>query len=121
MSIPRGPDGHFHANITANGADMPVMVDTGASLLALRQSDARRAGVFVVPADFTVTLETAAGRVQGAPATLRRLELGSVRMRDVDVIVLEDRHLSTNLLGMNILGEFTEISIKQDRLVLSSR
>lgn len=45
--------GHFSTTASVNGSDIEVMVDTGASIVALTYEDAERAGIYVRPADYT--------------------------------------------------------------------
>ncbi len=46
-------DGHYYAKAEVNGRPADVMVDTGASMVALTYEDAERAGVRLKPSDFT--------------------------------------------------------------------
>src|SRR4051794_35533798 len=45
IQIDRSADGHFYADVQINGATVHMMVDTGASGIALSRDDARSAGV----------------------------------------------------------------------------
>ncbi len=88
-------------------------------MVALRASDAARVGLRPAPADFTVPVETANGRVLGAPAVLDEVEVGSVRVARVDALVLPDKALGGNLLGMSFLKRLGRFEIAGGRLVLS--
>ena len=48
---------------------------------------------------------TANGKVRGAPIKLKRVELGSISVEDVEGLVLPDSALSSNLLGMSFLSQ----------------
>src|SRR3979490_2186934 len=45
MSISRGDDGHFNVEAVIDGRRMDFLVDTGASVIALREGDAARLGI----------------------------------------------------------------------------
>ncbi|GGD13978.1 retropepsin-like aspartic protease family protein [Aquisalinus flavus] len=119
--IAKGRDGHFRTNVKLNYADVPVLIDTGASMLALRESDARKAGIYPRRDDYIYTVSTANGTVKAAAAEVRELTIGTVRIRNVEAFILPDEALATNLLGMNVLSQFGEVSFRGDRLVLDGR
>jgi len=54
VDLPVGPGGHFRANVEIEGRTVPMLVDTGASYVALSAEDADRLGVITRP-DFTMT------------------------------------------------------------------
>lgn len=121
IEIPKGRDGHFRTTVKLNYADVPVLIDTGASMLALRESDARKAGIYPRRDDYTYSVSTANGTVRAAGAEVRELTIGTVRIRNVEAFILPDEALATNLLGMNVLSQFGEVSFRGNRLVLDSR
>ena len=45
VELNREPDGHFYADVQVNGATLHMMVDTGATQIALSREDARSAGI----------------------------------------------------------------------------
>jgi aspartyl protease family protein len=103
-SIPRGANGHFEADAYVDGRRMGFMVDTGASVIALRQQDAARLGIRPAPRDFTARVTTANGIVFAAPAELASVELGGILLHNVAAVVLPDEALAQNLLGMSFLS-----------------
>ena len=94
------------------------MVDTGASVVALRSGDAARLGVRPMPSDFTALVRTANGVVKAAPAHLDSIEIDVSRVRDVQAIVLPDEALSQNLLGMSFLSRLHRYEFASGQLVL---
>src|SRR5690606_38682597 len=56
VEIRAAGNGHFYLDAEIQGRGIPVLVDTGASIVVLRESDARRAGIRVSRADYTVSL-----------------------------------------------------------------
>ncbi|MGD1888568.1 MAG: TIGR02281 family clan AA aspartic protease [Cohaesibacteraceae bacterium] len=112
--------GHVETYADIDGADMPVLIDTGATVVALRESDARRAGYRLRDRDFTVPVQTANGTKLAAPIVLRSVEIGSIRVRNVDALVSRDDQLSTNLLGMSFLGRLDGFRFHNGHLVLEN-
>jgi aspartyl protease family protein len=103
-SIPRGANGHFEAEAYVDGRRMGFMIDTGASVIALRQQDAARLGIRPAQRDFTARITTANGVVYAAPAELASVEVGGILVHNVAAVVLPDAALSQNLLGMSFLS-----------------
>ena len=119
MMIRATPGGSFLTEAVVDGAQVPVLVDTGASFLTLRESDAERAGIYVGGNDFVHEFSTANGTVSAARAQARYVELGPGRVDDVTVYVLPDSRLDISLLGMNVLRRFGNVSFGQDRLTIA--
>lgn len=111
--------GHFIFTGRVNGRPLSMLADTGATLVALRASDARTAGLIVLPGDYTARVSTAGGVAEAARVRLGEVEVGDIRVRDVDALVLSDEQLTTNLLGMSFLGRLKAFSIENGRLILS--
>jgi aspartyl protease family protein len=103
-SIPRGANGHFQADAVIDGRRIGVMVDTGASLIALRRQEASRLGIHPAQRDYTTKVSTANGIIFAAPIELRSVELGGIVVRNVAALVLPDEALAQNLLGMSFLS-----------------
>lgn len=96
--------GHFQVDARIDGRSVDFMVDTGASVIALRESSAARLGIHPTPRDYTAKASTANGVVKAAPVTLNRVEVNGITVRDVRAFVMPDEGLSTNLLGMSFLS-----------------
>ncbi|HEX2017307.1 MAG TPA: TIGR02281 family clan AA aspartic protease [Aurantimonas sp.] len=99
-------EGHFRAEARMNGRPVPVLVDTGATLVAIDATTARRLGVLLRPSDWRHTVQTANGDAAAAIARLDRIDLGPLSVRNVDVMVMRDGMLPTALLGMSFLNRF---------------
>ena len=102
--LTKGRNGHFAVDARVDGRRLTFMVDTGASHIALRQSEAARLGIYPRPSDFTVRVSTANGVTKAAMVQLRSVEVGDILVRDVPAIVHSDEGLSVNLLGMSFLS-----------------
>jgi aspartyl protease family protein len=112
------PDGHYYARAEVNGRPIDVMVDTGASMVALTYEDAERAGLRLHPADFTSQVSTANGVAAVAPVMLDRVSIGRITVRNVRAAVCERGRLEKTLLGMSFLSRLDGVGISQGRLVL---
>ena len=110
--------GHFLAEAIINRRPIDVLVDTGASSVAMSRSTARRLGVRVRRSDFVHTANTANGRIDMAVATLDRVRVGGVELRDVEAAVLPDGALDGVLLGMSFLGRLDSFRVEGGRLLL---
>src|SRR5262245_36240999 len=59
VEIDAESSGHFNAEAEINGRSVEVMIDTGATMVALSYEDAERAGLRLGDRDFTRTVSTA--------------------------------------------------------------
>ena len=109
--------GHFQTNVMVDGRSIEFLVDTGASSVALRESDAARLGIHPSARDYNVRMQTANGIGRAARVRLDRVELSGITVRDVDAVVVPDSALGTNLLGMSFLSR-VKWSHDRGRLVL---
>jgi len=110
--------GHFVVHPALNGQRVRMLVDTGASSVALSHEDAARLGIWVEPRDFRGRSSTANGVVQTALVRIKEIRLGDITVRDVDAIVLPPRALGVSLLGMSFLRRLDSFEIAKGRLGL---
>ncbi len=96
--------GHFQVDARVDGRAVDFMVDTGASVIALRESSAAKLGIHPARREYTAKASTANGVVAAAPVMLNRVEVNGITVRDVQAFVMPDEGLSTNLLGMSFLS-----------------
>ncbi len=111
-------NGHFNTEADINGRPIDVMVDTGATMVALSYEDAERAGIFLGDSDFTRAVSTANGVARVAPVTLERVSIGGITVRDVPAAVAEPGRLKTSLLGMSFLSRLSRFDMRSGRLTL---
>jgi aspartyl protease family protein len=110
--------GHFVASADVNGSTIDVLVDTGASIVALTYEDAERAGIYVRPQDFTHRVNTANGQARIAPVMVDQISIGGITVRDVKAAVSEPGKLNQTLLGMTFLGRLTRAEMTRGELLL---
>jgi aspartyl protease family protein len=101
-----------------NGRSIDVMVDTGATLVALTYEDAERAGIYTKSSDFTHRVSTANGSARVAPVSLERISIGDITVRNVQGVVSERGKLKVTLLGMSFLGRLDRVDMRSGVLVL---
>lgn len=110
--------GHFITNAKMNGRNVEVLVDTGATSVAINKKTARRLGIILKPSDFKHTVNTANGSTKAAVAMIDRIQIGNVSVRNVQAAVLDDKALSSTLLGMSFLGQLRSFEVKNQELLL---
>ena len=118
VELAAGGHNHFFAEAELNGRPVTVMVDTGASMVALTYDDARRAGIYPRDSDFTGRSSTANGIARFAPVDIDRVSIGGIEVRNVRAAVMEDGKLETSLLGMSYLSKVGSVAMKSGKLVL---
>jgi len=110
--------GHFIVQAEINGQDIWVMVDTGATAVALSYEDAREAGLRPGSLDFNIPITTANGAAMAARVKLDRVEIDGVRVYDVDGMVLPEGALRGSLLGMSYLSRLRGFKVEDGVLYL---
>jgi len=118
MELASGRDGHFRVDARVDGRHIDFMVDTGASLVILRETDAAQVGLHPMPRDYTAIVSTANGRTKAAPAKLDRIEVGDIAVFDVPALVMPDDALSQNLLGVAFLSRLRRYEYADGRMLL---
>lgn len=115
--IPRDADGHFRASVLINGHPLTMVVDTGASMVALPESAARAAGIAVPPPDaWNGRVMTANGETSYAPVRIASISIDGVERIDIEGAVLRDAQLSVPLLGQTYMNALAEVSIVGDKM-----
>jgi aspartyl protease family protein len=110
--------GHFTSDFQLNGRPVPAMIDTGASVVALNRSTARRIGISPAQGDFTHEVSTANGRIRAASVTIDRLQIGRLAVDKVQAVVLDDKALDGALIGMSFLNRLSKYQVDKGKLLL---
>jgi len=118
VSIPMNSQRQYLYNVDVNGLTLPMVVDTGASFVSLRNEDAAAIGVYPSPGDYTLVMKTANGATHAAPVRLQRVQIGRIELYDVDAVVMEPGALHVSLLGMTFLSQLSRVEIAADELIL---
>ncbi len=104
VEIVRSRAGDFSVSAQVNGAQVPMVLDSGASAVVLTQQAAKAAGLPLEVLNYSVNVDTANGRTRAAPVTLDRLAIGGIVERSVPALIAQPGQLKTNLLGMSFLN-----------------
>jgi aspartyl protease family protein len=117
MVLEASPNGHFTVAAWIDGAEIPFMIDTGASTVVLSPDDARQLGFYPSGLDYNAVFATANGEVRAALVTIRELRIGALELDDVDAAVIETP-MSMSLLGMSALDRLAGYEVEGDRMIL---
>jgi len=118
IEIRAGDHGHYVTTAIIEHMPVTVLVDTGASKVALSYEDAERIGLHPFVLDFDQPVATANGLVNAAAVTLRRVEIENVVVHDVDGMVLPQGAMQGTLLGMSFLGRLSGFRMSEGTLYL---
>ena len=118
VRINAAPDNQFYVTADVNRQSAHFLVDTGASHVALRDTDARNAGIYTTYKDYTYPIRTANGETRAAFVMIDEIEIEGLSVRNVRAFILQDNQLSVNLLGMSFLSELESVEARRGELIL---
>ena len=110
--------GQFSSTFQLNGRTVPGMIDTGATYVAINETIAKQIGISGSELNYQYNVNTANGTIKAAHVMLDRVEIGSLKVRDVEAFVLKDKALDSMLIGMSFLKKLSSFSVKDGSLVL---
>ena len=119
--VSRRLSGEFSVAARVNGARVTFLFDTGASMVVLAASDARRAGVDAAGLTFDVPVTTANGAALAAEVRLNEVAVGPIVMRNVGALVARPGALEESLLGMSFLERLKSYTVERGRLILTAK
>jgi len=103
VTLNMGPDGFFHAGGEINNKSVTFLVDTGANLVALSESTARRLDIDFESGKKSYA-STANGNIPMRLVTLDKVSVGSIEVDNVQAAVIQDPGPVGVLLGMSFLS-----------------
>lgn len=118
VRIAAAPDRQYYVNAEVNRRSARFLVDTGASYVALRDSDARAAGIYTSYTDYKYPVHTANGETKAAFVTIEEIEIEGLRLEGVKAFILKDEQLTVNLLGMSFLSRLESVEARKGELLL---
>lgn len=116
IELQRNENGHFYADVDINGAQVHMLVDTGATGIALSREDARKAGIATSIGMNDVVGEGADGSIHGEYVTIDRMSLGGKTVEQMHAIVLNSGEQS--LLGQEFLSQFASVEMHGNTMTL---
>jgi aspartyl protease family protein len=120
VSIAVDRDGHFYVDAEINTRPVRLMVDTGATVVALRQSDALSAGIRLMPHDFSNPVQTANGTTMAAETEIDSIMVEDIEVPRVRALVLPDDQLSISLLGGSFLNGLERYEVAEGTLIFEN-
>jgi aspartyl protease family protein len=103
-SIARGADGHYRVVGSVGGHSVAFLIDTGATSIALNETQARRLGIdFRVVGD-PMIVNLASGTAKAWRIKLPQVKIGPLDVLGVEAFVLEGEGANDALLGMSFLN-----------------
>jgi len=118
VKIKAGYGGHYSAEVRMNNRPVKVLVDTGATMVAINETTARKIGIRLKKSDFKHKINTANGTAFMATATISQIQIGNIRVHNVRAAIAKDEALSGSLLGMSFLKQLKRFEVSGDQLVL---
>jgi aspartyl protease family protein len=110
--------GHYMVQGQINGGTVRMLLDTGATMIALPASDATRLGINYKKGR-TGYVSTANGSVPAYIVRLDTVKVGDIEINQVDAVV-QEQGLPLILLGMSFLNR-TEMRRSGEQMVLTKR
>lgn len=120
VEIAADRSGHYRTLAEINGRQIPVIVDTGATEVALSYEAAAELGIKLQPSDYTRVAQTVGGILRVAPIRLKEVRIGDVAVRNVPAsVAMPGAQKMESLLGMTFLSKLSRIEIASGRLSLT--
>jgi aspartyl protease family protein len=117
VRLDRAGDSHFYADTEIDGTNVRMMVDSGASIVALTRRDAEAIGIDVDRLPISGTARTAGGDVPMRTVTLDSVEVDGIEVRNVEAAVV-DADMGVSLLGQSFLSKLDAVNVEGDTMTL---
>ena len=117
VALERQHDGHFYVDVMIDGVSTRMLVDTGASVIALTGDDAMAMGLYWNEGDIRPVAQGASGVVYGTDVKLPRVAVGGFEAENVDALIIPEG-LGISLLGQSFLSTVGDVRISDGRMVL---
>lgn len=115
--IGRSGDSHFYADAEIDGRNIRMLVDSGASIVALTRRDAEAIGINVDDLPISGTARTAGGDVPMRTVMLDSVEIDGLEVRQVQAAVV-DADMGVSLLGQSYLSRLAAVNVEGDTMTL---
>lgn len=118
VEIDADAGGQYSTEVAVNGVIVHMLVDTGATTVALSADTAQRLGLPLSDASYTALVRTANGVARAAPVVLSAVSIGDIYVPAVQGVVFERKAGHVDLLGMSFLKRLSSVEQKSGRLIL---
>ena len=102
--ILRNNNGMYMTPGFINGVSVQFLVDTGASQVAMNERVAKQVGLLYKIDGERIPVSTAAGIVPAWRATLKKVRVGGIELRNIEALVVKGVGPGEVLLGMSFLN-----------------
>ena len=119
VRIPRDSDSHYRLIGAINGVTVKMMVDTGATAVAMNARHAERLGIDYKRGQVGQA-STAGGMVESYLVDINRITVGDINVHNVKGVVIPGDHPAQILLGNTFLNHVT-MEQDADTLILKSK
>ncbi|WP_245832011.1 retropepsin-like aspartic protease family protein [Solemya velesiana gill symbiont] len=120
VKISHSPNGAFMTTGTINGRLVDMMVDTGATVVAMSEVEAKRLGIPYRLKGKPAGVSTASGFTQAYAVMLDRVKVGEIQRQNVEAMVIKGSSPIHVLLGMSFLKQ-VEMENQGSMLLLRSK
>lgn len=117
VRLDRSRDSHFYADTEVDGTNIRMLVDSGASIVALTRRDAEAIGIDVDHLPVSGTARTAGGDVPMRTVMLDSVEVEGIEVRGVQAAVV-DAEMGVSLLGQSFLSKLDAVNVEGDTMTL---
>jgi aspartyl protease family protein len=115
VSIPLDQMGRYQTTGAINGRQTRVLVDTGATSIAMNSAHAAALGVDFRREGRPINVQTASGIASAYSVNLRSVNVGGIEVHNVQAAVIEGGFPQDILLGMTYLSK---VSMRHDSSIL---
>jgi aspartyl protease family protein len=112
-----GGDGHFWVNASINGVERRMLIDSGATITAISDQTAKRAGVEAHAGLSPVVLRTANGMAPAQTGSIDELRIGNILARNLKIVTSPGLG-NMDVLGMNFLSQLKSWRVEGKTLIL---
>lgn len=109
--------GHFYVKSEVNGSMINFMIDTGATHIVFKKTDAEKIGYNLDDLTFNLPASTANGIVYSAQVNIATVEVGPIKIENIDGFVNQG-DLDVSLLGMSFLNRLSGYEVSDGLLTL---
>lgn len=117
VRLGRAGDSHFYADTEVDGTNIRMLVDSGASIVALTRRDAEAIGIDVDSLPIGGMARTAGGDVPMRTVTLGSVVVEGIEVRQVPAAVI-DADMGVSLLGQSFLAKLDAVNVEGDTMTL---
>ena len=117
VRLGRAEDSHFYADADVQGTQIRMLIDSGASLVALTRRDAEAIGIDVDRLPIGGMAQTAGGQVPMRMTMLGSVEVDGIEVRGVQAAVI-DADMGVSLLGQSYLAKLDAVNVEGDMMTM---